>query len=132
MADWQDVGRFVESLPDAHESVGKDGLRSWRVRDRLFVWERPLRTSDRRALGDAAPDGDILAARVPDLEARRALIETEPDVYFTTPHFANYPAVLVKLAAIGGEELRELVIEAWMEQAPQRLVDGYQANRDEV
>jgi hypothetical protein len=91
------------------------------------VWERPLRTSDRRALGDAAPEGDILAARVPDLEARRALIETEPDVYFTTPHFANYPAVLVRMEAIDPPTLRELVIEAWMEQAPRRLVESFEA-----
>jgi hypothetical protein len=127
MAEWGDVDRIVGVLPEARESVGKDGLRSWRVRDRLFVWERPLRTSDRRALGDAAPEGDILAARVPDLEARRALIETEPDVYFTTPHFANYPAVLVRMEAIDPPTLRELVIEAWMEQAPRRLVESFEA-----
>lgn len=114
------------SLPAAQQLIGKDGLRSWRVRDRLFVWERPLRESDRRALGDSAPDGDVLAARVPDLEARRALIETEPGVYFTTPHFANYPAVLVQLAAIDIQELRELIVEAWSERAPKRIVEQYE------
>lgn len=131
MAGWRDVERIAGSLPGAQQHVGKDGLRSWRVSDRLFVWERPLRSSDRNALGDSAPDGDVLAARVPDLEARRALIETAPDIYFTTPHFANHPAVLVQLAIIDGDELRELIIEAWLERAPARLVEQYEASLGE-
>lgn len=131
MAEWRDVERMAGSLPEAQQLIGKDGLRSWRVRDRLFVWERPLRESDRRALGDSAPDGDVLAARVPDLEAGRALIETEPGVYFTTPHFANYPAVLVQLAAIDVQELRELIVEAWSERAPKRIVERYEESLGE-
>ena len=127
MADWHDVDRIAGSLPESQKLVGKDGLRSWRVRERLFVWERPLRESDRRALGDSAPTDDVLAARVPDLEARTTLIETEPHVYFTTPHFASYPAVLVRLAAIDHHALRELIVEAWTERAPNRLVDQYEA-----
>ena len=130
MAGWSDVERIAGALPESQQISGKDGLRSWRVRDRLFVWERPLRKADREALGDSAPDGDVLAARVPDLEARRALIATDPAVYFTTPHFANHPAVLVQLAAIDVDELRELIVEAWTERAPRRLVDQYEDTRD--
>lgn len=131
MAAWQDVERIAGSLPEAKKAVGKDGLRSWRVRDRLFVWERPLRESDRRALGDSVPEGEVLAARVPDIEARRALIETEPDVYFVTPHFTNYPTVLVRLAAIDLEALGELIGEAWAERAPRPLVDEHEATGGE-
>lgn len=132
MAGWEDVGRIAGSLPGTQQFTGKDGRRSWRVRDRLFVWERALRESDRRALGNSVPDGDVLAARVPDLETRRALIETEPDVYFTTPHFTKYPAVLVRLVAIDDDGLRELIVEAWTERAPRRLADQYDANPGEV
>jgi len=48
-------------------------MRQWRVRDKLFVWERPLRRPDLEALGDAAPDGPILGARVEHLVAKDAL-----------------------------------------------------------
>ena len=55
------------------------GQMSWRVKDKLFVWERPLRKSDLKALGDAAPIGEILGARVEHEGAKLALIESDPD-----------------------------------------------------
>ena len=70
---------------------------SWRVKDKLFVWERPLRKSDLEALGDDAPTGEILGARVEHEGAKQALIESDPEIYFTIPHFDGYSAVLVLL-----------------------------------
>jgi hypothetical protein len=100
------------------------------VRDKLFVWERPLRASDLRALGASAPDGPILAARVEHLIAREALLANDPGVYFTTPHFDGYAAVLVRLEQIAPAELEELVVEAWLAVAPARLAKGYLAERE--
>jgi hypothetical protein len=124
VATWDDVRRLALELPEASEQP-LHGLTSWRVREKLFVWERPLRDSDRRALGDAAPDGPILGARVEHLLAKEALIADEPGVYFTIPHFDGYPAVLVRLERIGLEELRELIVEAWLARAPKRLAKAY-------
>jgi hypothetical protein len=98
---------------------------SWRVRNKPFVWERPLRAADLRALGDAAPDGPILGVRVEHLGAKEALIADDPAVYFTTPHFDGYPAVLVRLEQIALDELTELITEAWLCQAPKRLAQEY-------
>jgi hypothetical protein len=95
------------------------------VRDKLFVWERPLRASDLRALGDAAPDGPILGARVEHLVAKEALLADDPAVFFTTPHFDGYPAVLVRLEEIGRDDLEEVVVEAWLARAPERLAREY-------
>jgi hypothetical protein len=92
------------------------------VADKLFVWERPLRTKDLAELGDAAPTGPVLAARVPDEGAKLALIAEEPEVYFTTAHFTGYPAVLCRLDRLGTEELEELVGEAWACRAPRKLL----------
>jgi hypothetical protein len=128
MATWDDVARLALALPGASERVSRD-LRQWVVRDKLFVWERPLRRTDREALGDAAPDGPILGARVEHLVAKEALLADDPDVYFTTPHFDGYPAVLVRLGAIGLDDLAELVVEAWLNRAPKRLADAYLADR---
>ena len=124
MATWDDVASIVGELqltsePSPHE---------WRVGKKLIAWERPLRKSDREALaarGIEPPEGDILGARVADEGVKFALIADEPDVYFTTPHFDGYPAVLVKLAEIDAVGLRELIVEAWLTQAPKRLVQEF-------
>ena len=126
MANWEDVRRIALALPEAREDQRR-GLTFWIVRDKLFEWERPLRRSDLQALGDAAPDGPILGARVEHLVAKDALIADNPDVYFTTPHFDGYPAVLVLLDKIALDELEELVVEAWLARAPKRLAKEYVA-----
>jgi hypothetical protein len=126
MATWDDVRRLALSLPETREELRR-GLMFWLVRDKLFVWERPLRQSDLRALGDAAPEGQILGARVEHLVAKEALIADDPDVYFTTPHFDGFPAVLVQLEKIALDELEELIVEAWLTRAPKRLAKEYVA-----
>jgi hypothetical protein len=95
------------------------------VRAKSFAWERPLRRGDLRALGDAAPDGPILAARVPDLGAKEALLAEGDRGYFTTPHFDGYPAVLVRLGEIPMPDLEELLVEAWLARAPKRVAAAY-------
>jgi hypothetical protein len=102
------------------------------VKDKGFVWERPLRRADLEALGDDAPDGPILGVRVEHLMAKEALLADEPDVYFTTPHFDGYPAVLVRLDAIAVEDLDELIVEAWLDRAPNRLAKAYLDERGET
>jgi hypothetical protein len=124
VATWDDVRRLALALPQTDERVSRDNLQ-WRVKEKLFVWERPLRQSDLVALGDAAPDGPILGARVEHLGAKEALLADDPELFFTTPHFEGYPAILVRLERIGLPELEELVVEAWLARAPKRLADAY-------
>ena len=124
MATWEDVRRLALALPETSEGLSR-GLRQWRVRDKGFVWERPLRRADLDALGDEAPEGPILGARVEHLVAKEALLADDPSVYFTTPHFDGYPAILVRLDRIGLEDLQELIVEAWLARAPTRLAKSY-------
>jgi hypothetical protein len=124
VATWDDVRRIALALPETGESISRD-LRHWNVKDKGFVWERPLRRSDLEALGDAAPDGPILGARVEHLVAKEALLADDPAVYFTTPHFDGYPAILVRLEGIGLDDLEELVTEAWLARAPKRLARAF-------
>ena len=123
-ASFDDVRRIALGLPETSERP-QWGNMSWRVRNKPFVWERPLRESDLRALGDAAPDGPILGVRVEHLGAKEALLADDPDVYFTTPHFDGYPAVLVRLERIAQGELAEVIVDAWLCQAPKRLARDY-------
>lgn len=124
VASWDDVRRIALSLPETSERLSR-GLASWRVRDKAFAWERPLRPADFRALGDDAPSGPILGARVEHLVAKDALLADEPDVFFTTPHFDEYPAILVRLERIPADDLEEVIVEAWLARAPKRLARKY-------
>jgi len=128
MATWDDVRRIALALP--HTSEGsRHGTTTWLVKDKGFVWERPLRKSDLLALGDRAPDGPILGAHVDHEGIKHALIAGDPQVFFTTPHFDGYPAVLVRLERIGQAELEELVVDAWLAKAPKKLAREFLAAR---
>jgi hypothetical protein len=122
MATWDDVSRIARRLPESTEEPTHDQHHSWRVRDKTYAWERPLQESDLAELGDAAPDGPVLCAAVPDVGARAALIADSPRVYFTIAHLHGYPAVLVRLEEIETRELAQLLDEAWACRAPRRLV----------
>ena len=128
MASWDDVRKLALALPEAVEAP-VHGDAAWRVKDKLFLWERPLRKSDLAALGDAAPSGAILGARTEHEGAKLALIEEQPEIYFTIPHFNGYPAVLVRLERISLPELEELIVDAWLARAPKRLADAYLRER---
>jgi hypothetical protein len=128
MADWDDVERIALGLPDTEEGLSW-GNRHWRVHGKGFVWERPLRKTDRKALGDAAPEGPILGARVEHLVAKEALLQDPSGVFFTIPHFDNYAAVLVLLDEIDLDGLDEVIVEVWRCRAPKRLAGEYLANR---
>ena len=124
VATWDDVGRIALALPETSEGVSRD-MRQWQVKGKGFVWERPLRRKDFEALGADAPDGPILGAWVEHLGAKEALLADDTGVYFTTPHFDGYAAILVRLDQIGLAELQELIVEAWLVRAPKRLAKAY-------
>jgi hypothetical protein len=124
VANFEDVRRIALALPETSERMSRE-LRQWRVKDKLFVWERPLRRADLEALRDDAPDGPILGARVEHLGAKEALLADDTGVFFTTPHFEGYPAILVCLERIGVEDLNEVIVEAWLARAPKRLARAY-------
>ena len=124
MASFDDVARLALALPETDEGLSWR-LRCWNVRGKGFVWERPLRKSDLKALGDAAPEGPILGARVEHLVAKEALLADPSGVFFTIPHFDGYPAVLVLLDEIDLDGLDEVVVEAWLCRAPKRLARAY-------
>ena len=128
MATWDQVRRYALALPGVAEETSR-GSAAWVVIKKFFVWERPLRKSDLAALGDAAPTGAILGVRTADLEMKEALLRSDPNAVFTTPHFDGYPAVLVQLEKISANNLKRLIVEAWLARAPERSVREYLARR---
>ena len=69
---------------------------------------------------------DALVLRVTDVGEREALLQGQPDVFFTTPHYDGYPTVLVNLPAIEVDELWELIVEAWRLKAPPKVLKMYE------
>jgi hypothetical protein len=134
-ATYDDVRRLVRALPETSERVGghRGGLQ-WRVKDRLFAWERPLGRKDRAALTDTphgdVKDTDILAVRVADDTEKTALIDEDPSVFFTIPHFDGYAAILLRLDRIRLGRLEEAVTDAWLDRAPAKLAQAWLAEQD--
>jgi hypothetical protein len=121
MATLDDVRALALALPEAVESTSYGSV-AWKVRGKTFVWERPLRqrdVADLEALGERVPEGELAGVRVPaaDKEAVPAA--------FDIPHFRGFPAVLVELDRVDLDELRELITDGWVMQAPKRLAREY-------
>ena len=124
MASWDDVGRIARGLPEVTEENSR-GYLVWQVGKKGFAWERPLRKGDLEALGERAPAGPVLCAYVPDVGVKDALIADDPAVFFATPHFNGFPAILVELDRIDLPTLDEVLTEAWLCRAPKRLAKAW-------
>src|SRR5262249_3916190 len=89
------------------------------VANKGFAWVWMERIEPRKP---RVPRPDVLAVRVASQGDKELLIGSDPDVFSTEPHYNGFPAVLVRLPAIGTGELRELLTDAWRCQAPRALV----------
>jgi len=128
MPTWDDVRALALAMPGAEEFVTR-GDRAWRTgaSGKQFVWERPLRAGD---LAETGPqDGPIAGARVADEGEKLALVESDPNVFFTIHHFDGYPAVLLRVDRISRRRLGEVIAEAWIAVAPKKAVAAYLAGR---
>ena len=120
MASWRDVKRLALALPGTSERTSYGNV-AWAVHEKTFAWERPLRAADIAALGKSAPTGPILGVHTDGLEMKEALLASDPFVFFTTPHFDGYAAVLVRLGRISSPKLKAVLVDAWLVRAPKRL-----------
>ena len=130
MATLRDVRRIALALPGATEETSSSGKACWIVNRKFFTWERPLRKSDLVALGDEAPSGPILGVVTADLEMKEVLLASDPGVYFTTPHFDGYSAVLIRLDKITSSELKDVIVEAWLARAGKRAAAAFLKDRE--
>ncbi len=66
-----------------------------------------------------------LVVWVESVEDKQALIASDPDKFFSTPHYDGYPIVLVRLDAVDGTEAAELITDSWRLRAPKTLVKAW-------
>ena len=116
MADAEDVRCLALALPYVTE-IDSDGF-DFRVADKGFVWSYPERRPGRPRLIRT----DIAVLYVGDEAEKQALLLGEPEVFFTTPAYDGLPLVMLRLAQVNVDRLRELVTDAWRMRAPDVLV----------
>jgi len=116
MADADDVCRLALALPQVVE-IESDGF-DFRVANKGFIWSYP----ERRPGYPRRIRTDIAVLFVGDEAEKQALLLGEPDVFFTTPGYDSFPLVMLRLAEVRVERLRELVTDAWRMRAPDDLI----------
>lgn len=114
MPGWEDVVEIGTRLPGVEVGTSY-GTPALRVRGKGMC---RMRTNP-----------DALVIRVTDMGEREALLQGEPDVFFTTPHYDGWPYVLVRLEAVDPVELGELIEDAWRVFAAKRVVAAWEAEQ---
>jgi hypothetical protein len=67
-------------------------------------------------------DPDVLVLKPIDDVQQQFLMDTQPDVFFTTDHYRGYPTILVRLSSVHRAEVEALVHQCWRALAPPKLV----------
>jgi len=122
-----DLDELALSLPQTTKEVSDDGRPTYRVHGKLFCRHRSRR---RDAVDPSTGErlDDVLMFRVADLGVKELLLSDDRGVFFTTPHFDGYPAVLIRipdLARIKRDELEDMVVEAWLTRAQKRVAKAW-------
>jgi hypothetical protein len=122
-----DLDELALSMPHATKEVSSDGRPSYLVHGKLFCCHRSRR---RDAIDPNTGErlDDVLMFRVADLDAKELLLADHRGVFFTTPHFDGYPAVLMRIRDLGRldrDELHDMVVEAWLTRAQKRIAKAW-------
>jgi hypothetical protein len=131
MATMKDLDKLALAMPLATKELSDDGRPTYCVHDKFFCFHRSRRPD---AVDPETGErlSDVLVFRVADLGEKEAMLADERGVFFTTPHWNGYSAVLVRipdLERIDREELRDIVAEAWLTRAQKRVAKAWLAEQ---
>jgi len=129
MATMADLDELALAMPQATKEVSDDGRPAYFVHGKLFCCHRGRRKDAVDPQTGERLD-DVLMFRVADLDVKELVLGDDRGVFFTTPHFRGYPAVLIRipdLARLDRDELRESVVEAWLTRAQKRVARAWLA-----
>ena len=101
------VGRLILALPGVEEGTSY-GMPSFKLAGKFFARLRD--------------DDTVLVVHMRSFDDRDQLLKHEPDAFFTTDHYRNYPTVLIRLARVSEQTLGEILADAWRRGAPRRLL----------
>ena len=122
-----DLDELALALPETTKELSDDGRPTYRVHGKLLCVHRSRRAD---ALDPDTGErlDDVLMLRVPDLDVKELILADDRGIFFTTPHFTGYPAVLLRIRDLGRldrEELEDMVVEAWLTRAPKRVAKAW-------
>jgi hypothetical protein len=111
---FEDVRSIALSLPKVDEATSY-GTPAFKVKGKL--------------LARLHQDGESLVVKIDPTE-RAMRMKVDPASFYITDHYLNYPWILVRIARVDPDDLRELLEDAWRLTAPPRVVSEFEKNRD--
>ena len=127
----KDLDELALALPQATKEIAEDGRPTYLVHGKMFCFHRGRRPDAVDEHGERLDD--VLVFRVPDLDVKELLLADGRGVFFTTPHWKGYAAVLMRipdLARLDRDELKDLVEEAWLTRAQKRVAKAWLAEQE--
>jgi hypothetical protein len=132
MATMRDLDKLALALPETSKEVSDDGRPTYLAHGKMFCFHRSRRPDAVDPKTGERLD-DVLVFRVGDLEEKDLLLAGRPEIFFTTPHWNGYPAVLMRipqLKQLDKQELRDLVVDAWLTRAQKRVAKKWLAENE--
>jgi hypothetical protein len=132
VATMKDLDELALAMPETTKETSDDGRPAYLVHGKAFCFHRSRR---RDAIDPETGErlDDVLVFRVGGADAKELVLADPRGIYFTTPHFNGYPAVLIRipdLAQLDRRELREAVIDAWLTRAQKRVAKAWLREHD--
>jgi hypothetical protein len=126
MAKLEDVRRIGLKLPETTADEDGIGVRNGdKVKGIAWRWKERVDPKQPRV-----PNDGVVAIRTANATEKESLLASNPDIYFTEPHYNGFPAVLVRLERVPLDELEELLTDAWRCLAPKAVVKQFEAGKD--
>ena len=133
MATLRDVEKLALALPQTVRGEDEEGRPSYSVNGKVICWHRSPRPDALDAdTGERLTD--VFVFRTTDLDVKEMTLSDDRGIFFTTPHWNGYPAVLIRipnLRQLRRAELRDLIEEAWLSRAPKRVAKAWLAEQGE-
>ena len=132
MATMRDLDELAMAMPDTAKEVSDDGRPAYLAHGKVFCFHRGRRPDAVDSETGERLD-DVLMFRVDGPDAKELVLADPRGIFFTTPHFNGYPAVLIRIPDLAGldrSELRDVVVDAWLTRAPKRVAKAWLAEQE--
>lgn len=129
-----DLDELARALPEVDHGEDAEGRPSYSVRGKVFCWHRSPRP-DAVDADTGERLGDVLVFWVDSLDEKDLVLADHRGIFFTTPHWNGYNAVLIRipdLKQIDRRELADLVAGAWLTRAHKREAKAWLAEHEET
>lgn len=133
MSTLRDVEKLALAMPETVKDEDNEGRPGYSVGGKVICWHRSPRPD---ALDPKSGERltDVFVFRTTDLDVKEMTLQDDRGIFFTTPHWNGYPAILVRirdLKHLKRAELRDLIEEAWLSRAPKRVAKAWLAEHGE-